>query len=207
MKKIGIVGTESNGVFGVTVKYMQLAGMFGNVRILTPDDPIVDLDLLIMKGGEDIAPVSYGAHLRYILSRGNPYLDYFENEKLPRYIEKGTPIFGICRGLQALNVHFGGTLVQHLPDHPKSDDREDLVHNVVGDTKEVFGVNSLHHQCIEKLGHGLLSTHVATEGKEDSPTNIIEAIKHETLPIVAVQWHPEEILDDYSLGALERLLA
>lgn len=206
--KIGIVGTIGGNTFGVDVKYMQFASLFGDVHILTPDTPIIDLDLLILKGGADINPANYGQKPGYIISNSNPFLEEFDNEKLPQYIEKETPIFGICRGMQALNVYFGGTLSQHIYDHETNSDgdRESYVHYVKSEKSKPFGVNSMHHQAIKKLGDGLVQTLFECDEKGILCSDIIEGIRHERLPIIGVQWHPEEILDEYSINAINSLL-
>src|ERR1035437_1697511 len=104
-KRIGVVGTLSDNIFGVSAKYMQFANMFGDVHILTPTTPIQeDLDLLILKGGQDIDPLDYGQAPEFRLSNSNPYQEYFDKIMLPEYIKQKTPIFGICRGMQEINV-------------------------------------------------------------------------------------------------------
>ena len=209
-KKIGIVGTMDDEVFGVDMKTMFFASQFGDVHIITPDTPVLDLDLLIMRGGTDIAPFSYGAKPGYILRNSNPYLEEFDGEKLPKYIEKKTPIFGICRGMQSINVCLGGTLFQHITKHPTNDpeDRESTSHKVkslINKKEKAFEVNSMHHQAIDEPGEGIIVTHMALD-KNNYPLRIIEAIRHTTLPIIGVQWHPEEIFDDFSIDSIKTLL-
>lgn len=208
-KQIGIVGSIIGDVFGVTTPYMHFCSQFGDVHILTPDTSILDLDLLILRGGADLSPANYGQAPKYVLSNSNPFLEEFDNEKLPHYIEKKTPIFGICRGMQSINVYFGGTLAQHIHGHTTNDDgdRTSLAHNVRprDDKKAIFGVNSMHHQAIDRLGEGLeiLLEECDEKGKM---TGIIEAIKHAELPIIGVQWHPEEIMDAFSINHIKTLL-
>ena len=208
--KIGIVGSIIGDTFGVTTPYMHFASLLGDVYILTPDTPILDLDLLILRGGADLSPANYGQKPGYVLSNSNPFLEEFDNEKLPQYIQKKTPIFGICRGMQSINVYFGGTLKQHIQGHPTNDDglREEPAHKVRNIEEKhgiVFEVNSMHHQAVDELGEGLEKTHIAIDDKKKS-IGIIEGIKHKTLPIICVQWHPEEIMDDYSLSACKSLI-
>lgn len=208
--KIGVLGTIKGDTFGVCVKYMQFASMFGDIQIITPDHHPMDLDLLILKGGHDISPANYGQRPGYAISTSNPFQEEFDNEWLPQYITKEIPIFGICRGLQALNVYFGGTLNQHIINHPTNSDglREELVHNVKGQKlgSKMFGVNSMHHQAIDKLGDDLEVILEECDDKGRLVTGIIEAIKHKTLPIIAVQWHPEEIVDAWSIKAVQSLI-
>ncbi len=197
---IGIVGDSKSGVFGVSTAYMQWARQYGNVVVLTPDMGFTNyVDIVVLPGGADIVPTRYGVMPDYNLSRANPYLEYFETDLLPEYIDAGTPIFGVCRGMQAINIAFGGTLKLHMDYHPFSTNRDDLTHGLNEHPK--IKVNSLHHQCIDQVGEGLnvIATHGVGSHK------VIEAIIHKTLPIAGVQWHPEEIYDTISdeiMGAL-----
>lgn len=201
-KKIGIVGSLSDGIFGVPSAYMQWASQFGDVIILTPDMGVLDLDLLILRGGADISP-TITKDLGYKNGLSNPYLDSFFTERLHEYMKKGTPIFGICRGLQEINVYFGGKLVQHAPEHPVSNNRTDLVHEltyIYGYKGKKIKVNSLHHQIVtnETLAEKLFIV--------ASTDHNVEALAHSELPIIAVQWHPEEIYDELSIGYVHTLL-
>lgn len=100
------------------------------------------------------------------------------------------PILGICRGLQALNVFFCGTLYAYIPGHQSPEG--DIVHatRAVGELAELVGteplVNSNHHQAVHRLGAGLSVRQWAGDG-------VIEGICHTALPILAVQWHPERL--------------
>ena len=111
--------------------------------------------------------------------------------------ERAMPVLGICRGIQLVNVAYGGTLVQHLPDlaavdHEQLDAWDALAHRIeiapdsrlarVMDTT-AMEVNSVHHQAVDRLGAGLRAVAWADDG-------VVEAIEHETDPVLAVQWHP-----------------
>ena len=115
-------------------------------------------------------------------------LDATEEFLIQSFVNTRRPILGICRGMQALNVFFGGTLYRHIPGHQLS--KGDLVHPVTsrGVLEELLGpspaVNSCHHQAVEQLGQGLTVLQRAEDG-------IIEGLCHNTLPILGVQWHPE----------------
>lgn len=228
-KKIAIVGWKTGeNSFGVTVPYLRFFQNYGDVIILgVNDDTVKDVDLLVLPGGGDVSPNRYNAKPDLFTGIANTWLEYFDKVILPKYIENKTPIFGICRGLQTLNVHFGGTLIQHLDNHATSDSdkRWEEVHSVghfiAGSDNEwrtfassldqaVFMVNSLHHQAIETLGKGLqpVLREIIKVKNEKIPrlTNVIEGIKHESLPIYAVQYHPEEIYDEYSDTVIKSLL-
>lgn len=207
MKKIGIVGSSKNGMFGADDVYMEFASKFGEVRILTPNTPVQeDLNLLILKGGADVSFTAQDS-FSYMTGFSNPFLEYFDKKQLPQYIAQQTPIFGICRGFQYLNVFFGGTLKHHLYFHPTNGgDRSYKIHAVANkDKKHAFKVNSLHHQCVRELAPELIPLLYSYNEKTEKLGHV-EAFEHETLPIVAVQWHPEEIVDKFSVSAIESLL-
>ena len=106
------------------------------------------------------------------------------------------PVFGICRGIQSINVLCGGSLHQHMPETPvhRSGTKEDLVHPVTATPESLLGklygekfcVNSFHHQAVNVLGDGLR----ATAFWENT---YIEAFEHESLPIYGFQFHPERM--------------
>jgi len=227
--KIGIVGWKTgDNSFGVTLAYLKYFSYLGDVVVLGVNDNIVeDLDLLVLPGGKDVNPLRYGQKPDLWCGDQNLWLEHFDVNILPKYIDNGTSIIGICRGLQTINTHFKGTLEQHLYNHPtsKSDERYQLVHDVLQVTADrnsgqyttmlnhfegtdvKFEVNSLHHQAFDKLGEELevlARRSVRKQGKDYLYE--IEAIRHKTLPIGAVQWHPEEIYDDFSAELIKSLL-
>ena len=113
------------------------------------------------------------------------------------------PILGICRGLQALNVFFGGTLYAYIPGHQSQEG--DILHatRAVGELAELVGteplVNSNHHQAVYRLGAGLSVRQWAGDG-------VIEGLCHNALPILAVQWHPERLCTGADGAAVFRWL-
>ena len=154
----------------------------------------MDYDGLILCGGNDLDPSFYGQEIAGSVKIDRPR-DDAEWAYLTEFLKTGKPILGICRGFQLLNAFFGGDLIQHLD--TVSTHRGDLehypVHNVCSAENsflrrmygEKFSVNSCHHQGIKTLGKGLVPTAFAGD--------LIEAFEHETLPIFAVQWHPEKM--------------
>ena len=148
-------------------------------------------DLLLLPGGADVHPRFYGQEITG--ARGiDEARDLSELAAARRFIAAGRPILGICRGQQLLNVALGGTLHQHIEGHGPADgkDRVHPVHTEDAFFHALYGkrfpVNSCHHQSIDLLGEGLRPILWADDG-------CIEAVRHETLPIFAVQFHPERM--------------
>jgi putative glutamine amidotransferase len=156
---------------------------------------------LVLSGGEDVDPSRYGESPSPALGTVEPLRDAMEFCALALAEERGVPILGICRGLQVLNVHFGGTLYQDIATERPSDllhqQREPWGHRSHGASvrpgsmlhriarEERLHINSFHHQAVKHLGRGLVVTSRADDG-------LVEAIEHERHPwLLGVQWHPE----------------
>lgn len=158
--------------------------------------PRVDLsfDGLILCGGNDIDPKYYGEADNGSVNIDAPR-DEAEFELAKAFIEAGKPVLGICRGCQLLNVYFGGSLVGDLPNadfhtnrsdyyvaHEASANKGSVLESLYG---ENFRINSSHHQAVKKLGVGLVATAFCGE--------VIEGFEHKSLPVLAVQFHPERM--------------
>jgi len=158
-----------------------------------------DCDAIVIMGGEDVTPRFYGGDTGYEgETRHFEVADAGQIALVRRALERGTPLLGICRGLQIINVALGGTIVQHLEDgiHRNVDVpieqvlREHPVQLLPGSTlitslgQAGILVQSAHHQSVDRLGAGLVPAGVAPDG-------LVEAIEHESAPITGVQWHPE----------------
>ena len=146
---------------------------------------------LLLPGGGDVDPRLYGQ--RVTQSEGvDRARDDCELALFRRFAAEGLPILGVCRGMQLVNVALGGTLCQHIDGHSRVDgaDRRHLVRTddagLLALYGERFTVNSAHHQCVARLGGALRAAAWAEDGT-------VEALRHETLPILAVQWHPERL--------------
>ena len=188
------------------VEAVQRAG--GLALMLPPDpavaadpDPVLDLlDGLLLAGGADVDPATYGAERHPATDDGAPERDAFELALAARAMERDLPFLGVCRGMQVMNVARGGTLNQHLPDdlghedHRRSpgtfDDHDvritagSLAARAAGET--VHATKSHHHQGVERVGAGLEVTGWATA---DELPEAIEVPGNRFA--LGVQWHPE----------------
>jgi putative glutamine amidotransferase len=185
----------------------------GGVPVLLPPVPTRDIPLifdridgLVLTGGGDMEAHRYGAEEHETMNRMDFDRDEFEIELAREAHRRRFPVLAICRGLQVVNVAFGGSLVQDIPselgsmDHtvfghavydghqPIKIDPGCAVAAVVNDTELM--VNSVHHQAVQDLAPGFRAVAWAADG-------IVEAIEHEdeTWPLLAVQWHPEYLGD------------
>ncbi len=170
------------------------------------DDYLASVHGLLFTGGEDVHPKHYGESVRAGCGEIDPDRDDFELGLVNRGLERGIPTFGICRGIQLMNVACGGTLFQDLDERPgtrpehrtKREERGQLRHGVrvLQDTRlrEIVGseevkVTSTHHQLINRLGTGLRVSALGDDG-------IIEGLERPDHPFfLAVQWHPERMAD------------
>jgi putative glutamine amidotransferase len=167
-----------------------------------------DFDGILLAGGEDVDPELYGERIKYDNVKANRARDDFEMALLGDGIKSRLPILGICRGIQTINVRFGGTLYQDLKsdttlelDHKQLGSRSATTHSVTvtepdsllhGFITGMCRVNSLHHQAIKRLGHGLKVTAHSEDGLDEA----VEMA--EDYPFfLAVQWHPEEMFSEH----------
>ena len=212
MKKIGIVGWKTgDNSFGVTVPYIDWLSNFGIVHILSPQKGIVeDLDLLVLPGGADIAPQSFGEVPGFNTSNTDVMKQYFFDNNLDQYIANNTPIFGICLGFQQLCVKYGAKLEQHYPFNYSSKGRHDKVDTLIFEHQifnivdkslisTKYDVNSLHHQGCFNLPN---SWNVLAREKTDGNIEIAQFTDN----IFGVQYHPEEINDAISETIIKQLL-
>jgi gamma-glutamyl-gamma-aminobutyrate hydrolase PuuD len=157
-------------------------------------------DGLLLMGGSDVNPSRFGATPRPETDPPDDERDVAELALIHEAVERDVPIFGICRGLQILNVYHGGTLVQHLEatarHDPRKDDHSAAAHEVAfAPASKLAGiagagtwqVNSRHHQAVLQLGAHL---HIAARDLEDGTVEGIE--RPDKRFLVAVQWHPED---------------
>lgn len=156
---------------------------------------------LVLSGGEDVEPARYGEKPSPALGATLPERDAMEFSALDCALRQDMPIFGICRGCQVLNVHFGGSLYQDIDTqrpghllhqqlapwgqrtHAASVQKDSLLYRTVG--ADELSINSFHHQAVKELGRDLRVVARAEDG-------LVEAIEHESRSwVLGVQWHPE----------------
>jgi putative glutamine amidotransferase len=181
--------------------------------VQAPDEILDRIDGLILAGGADVDPSSYGAELHPETRGTLPERDRVEIALARRAVQRDLPVLGICRGMQLINVALGGTLHQHLPDlvgnnehrrNPGSFDGSEhdvqleqgsLAARAAGE--ELHVSKSHHHQGVDAIGDGLVVTGLSA--LDDLP----EAIEAPACSFVlGVQWHPEADENSRVIGAL-----
>jgi putative glutamine amidotransferase len=194
---------------------IRTAGGLPVILPVTGGDPDVipeylsAVDGLLLPGGGDVAPAYYGEARDERCHEPDRERDFFEIQLLRAALQCRTPILGICRGLQVVNVAAGGSLYQDLGCRPgtsprhaaQGQDRRKPIHAVrilpatrlhaiMGLSESV--VTSTHHQLVKDLAPGF---RVTAESLEDG---VVEGIEDPAHPfLVAVQWHPERMYQDH----------
>jgi putative glutamine amidotransferase len=190
------------------VDAIQRAG--GMALLLPPDAQLVEdpdevldrIDGLLLAGGGDMDPATYGAEPHPATAGTVPERDAFELALAARALERDLPFLGVCRGMQVMNVARGGTLTQHLPDDLRHEDHRravgtfegadhdvalaagSLAARVAGETRHA--TKSHHQQGVDRIGEGLVVTGWATI--DDLPEALEVPGRRFAL---GVQWHPE----------------
>ncbi|MDR1832842.1 MAG: gamma-glutamyl-gamma-aminobutyrate hydrolase family protein [Fusobacteriaceae bacterium] len=204
-----------------------LIPLSGDIDYLREFMTAVNMKGLIIAGGEDVHPFAYGEDTSVNVHYTDPLRDETEFAVLAIARERKMPVFGICRGLQLINVAYGGTLYQHidaelpgaLGHHPAQYERHGLAHKILiekdsflypifagedGEKAEI-AVNSVHHQGVKDFASDVLRA-VAR-----SRDGLIEAFEHKDMDghfLFAVQWHPEGLshLDPKQLEIFKRFI-
>jgi putative glutamine amidotransferase len=199
----------------LSANYFEGVIRAGGIAVLLPPQPVDrdiaeavldSLDGLVITGGYDLDPAAYGQQPHPKIDAPRTVRDAFEFALLQSALQRGLPVLGICRGTQLLNVAFGGTLHQHLPDvlghrghHAGYGRFTKLPVRTVAGTRlaALLGESAdawcYHHQAVDKVGEGLMVSAWDADG-------VVEGLE---VPgdnfVVAVQWHPEQFLDDLRL--------
>lgn len=212
--RIGITVSQSRNdsigrlTNGTALAYSSAVLLAGGLPVMLPvlpgteRDQLAHLDGLLLSGGVDPDPEVWGAAHEAGLGEVDPERDRFELELYRLAREAGTPVLGVCRGFQLINVAEGGTLHQHLPnaagiwaDHAQTARPPVLGHRVTLTPDSRLGelhpsgtlrVNSYHHQGVKDPAPGLVVSAWAPDG-------LAEAL--EAPGVLAVQWHPELLQD------------
>jgi putative glutamine amidotransferase len=164
-----------------------------SLHVPDPDD----YHALVLPGGDDIDPVLFGQ-----MNEGsrniNSQLDRIQLQIFKAFIQHRKPVLGICKGMQLINVFFGGDIIQHLSCYKTHEylrdldkDQAHITHaradsllaDLYGST---FHVNSAHHQGCGMPGRKIVYTQFAEDG-------VVEGLAHHFLPVLGVQWHPERM--------------
>ena len=186
--------------------------------VTDPDDLLARVDGLILSGGVDVDPSTYCAEPHPETKGCTPDRDAFEIALVRRAVELDMPFLGVCRGMQVLNIAYGGTLLQHLPETfghhehrrvPGSFDEADHDVRLVPDSLAAAAAGELlhitkshHHQGVDVLGEGLI---VTGSSAIDELPEAIELPDHRF--VLGVQWHPEADERSRVIGALVQAAA
>ena len=191
--------------------YVEMVQRAGGIALLLPPDAASTrepgellelLDGLLVAGGVDVTPESYGASRHPKTDPGSRERDEFEIALVQRALERDLPLLGICRGMQIMNVAAGGTLIQDLPEHSGHDDHRPVLGTFDEADHDVrlaegslaaraageidHATKSHHHQGIDRVGAGFVVTGWAA--MDDLPEAIEAPDRRFAL---GVQWHPE----------------
>lgn len=201
--------------FAVVSDYIEAIRVAGGIPVILPmieEKEVIQqqmelVDALLLSGGYDVSPLFYGEEPKRDLEVIRPDRDLYEIQLLQTARDLQKPILGICRGLQILNVAFGGTLYQDIStalplslQHTQKAKPEEATHSIslLPDTRlqkimeeEILLTNSFHHQAIQNLAPGLIANAYAKDG-------IVEGVEAEDGRfILGVQWHPELMFVKY----------
>lgn len=213
LPKIGLSFSEgfkkTPGSFTISSNYINSIIDNGGIPVVLPTTEDLSfvseyakmLDGLLIPGGEDVNPLLYNKDSMPEVTYMSMVKDEFEIALIKEFHKLGKPIMGICRGMQIINVAFGGNLIQDIPSQKHSSishrqaieirsepthgidiDKSSLLYKTLG--RETMAVNSYHHQAVDKIAEGFRASAKAKDG-------IVEAMENEDGSIFAVQWHPE----------------
>ena len=192
MKKILVAG-ETGKTFNYENALRRLSASC-TTSLHVPE--ISSYDALLLPGGGDIDPVLFG-QLNCGSRFFDPVLDRLQLSVLKAFVSEKKPVLGICRGMQLINIFFGGDIHQDLPSADRhqytNGDQYHETFSLPGTVLyrlygERFVVNSAHHQGVDLKAPSLSYIQYCDDG-------VVEGLCHHYLPIVGVQWHPERLSD------------
>jgi putative glutamine amidotransferase len=220
MSRDPLVGVTTSITVGQTPErayvnsaYLHAVQQAGGVPVLLPpqlskaslERLVRGLDALLLTGGGDVDPATFGEAPHPTLYEVAPARDALETQATLIALEKKTPLLAICRGIQVLNVALGGSLHQDVASEPgteiqhsQKEAREQTTHKVTVTPRSRLGrvlgaedieVNSFHHQVIKTLGRGLVPVAWA-------PDKLVEGVEldDDSRFVLGVQWHPEHLV-------------
>jgi len=198
------------GGYGVPENYVDAVRRAGGHPVLvlpgedaSPSELLERVDALVLVGGGDVDPARYGGGSDQRTYGVEPDRDRLEVDLLRAADARGVPTLAICRGMQVMNVAFGGTLISHIPDRPGmlehgtpsgEDHRTHLVKAAPDSLlsraagADVLECSTHHHQGVDALGENLVATGWSDDG-------LVEAIERPSGWMLGVQWHPEDTAD------------
>ena len=200
IRAASISGLRRSGTVAAD-KILEAIFRAGGEPVIVPPGPgnvarrLTIFDGIVLPGGADLDPATYGAERDSRTEASDPVQDEFDLNTARAVIDLGLPFLAICRGMQVVNVALGGTLAQHVPDshirhrecmHPVRMESGSAVAQAMGG--RVFEVSSYHHQAVDRLGAGLRVAGRAGDG-------CVEVLEHDSSPMLGVQWHPEDDAD------------
>ena len=213
---IGITAChEDERIYKTNDTYVKAVVRAGGIPVMLPIAAALEdcgrlaalVDGFLVPGGEDMAPQYFGEEPHPSVTCVDRELDAFELEMIRRIAALGKPMLAICRGLQAVNVAFGGTLYQDIPSqcpgahghYQHTASRSEPYHTVevLPGTRlaEALGegellTNSFHHQAVNRPAEGFTVSARSRDG-------VIEAMENRDGSILAVQWHPECMEEEF----------
>ena len=215
MKQKPLVGISDNygeeDWHNLKVEYVSALADAGALPVIVPFSLDADvlaatlsrLDALVLSGGGDLAPETFGGAFSPYAHKPNLPRDHYDIMLYRLALAQRLPVLGICRGLQVINVACGGDIYQDLPHevnpamtrHSQQAPKWQGVHGITFDADSntarlmpqlQFMCNSFHHQAIKQLGDDLRITATSDDG-------VIEGIEHISADVIAVQYHPERM--------------
>lgn len=200
----GGTAAAANGTpqWALNMNYAEMIARAGGIPVLAVNEDCAKeyaeiADGLLLSGGKDVTTSLYGQEQKYDFVITDPKRDDLEWKIMDEFVAKKKPIFGICRGIQVMNVYFGGTLIQDIPDQLGGEHAKGVNHDLKIKKDSILGglfgesmlINSYHHQALGELGKDL----IAAAWSDANGHELVEAVEHTSLPAWSVQWHPERM--------------